>query len=74
MLLQPTRSLTYPELLTWYLSRPIFSPEEGTSSNSTEIRPGGDPSGRVTGVGEFEEFDDAADEVPHEYVLEGDNI
>ena len=52
MLLHPTRSLTYPELLIWYLSRPIFSPEEGASSNSTEIRPGGDPSGRVAGVGE----------------------
>ena len=71
MLLHPTRSLTYPELLTWYLSRPIFSPEEGASSNSTEIRPGGDPSGRVAGTGEF---NDVVDEASPEYVLEGDNV
>ena len=52
MLLHPTRNPTCPELLIWYLSRPIFSPVDGVSLNSIDMRPGGDPSGRVAGVGE----------------------
>ena len=60
MLLHPTRNPTCPELLIWYLSRPIFSPVEGVSLNSIDMRPGGDPSGRVAGVGELDKLSDGS--------------